>query len=525
MSYKDHEQLIYSLRPAKGIVDQDEEEGEGVQEAHDSPQIPNESDSDEGGEISINFLPNQEFGLRKASELCSLIHVLGMPRDAGPNQRLGFLSHILGNGGCVLRAAGGLISFILQRGILGSSLHEDNRVQINAVRQRNFINVMGISPITLRALHVFKNDLHPVGRGGGMRGKEGLSIYGIFKSHIKTATGRKLLKEWLHFPLTDVETIRQRQSIVQSMSASNNHAFLATLKDALRGIRNVSNVLARLRRVAGDMSDWKTLFSSSKSFVMVLETLKAAVRQDSRLMDSNLVNAATEINEDHLRDTVSWIEAVVDFEEGTIQGRMVVAPGFSAEIDEQKRTYSGLDDFLVRVGVEEHKKLLEQEVSSTIASIDLIFEPQIGYLVATSAEEVDRIGLSQLSDVGLNFMFSSAGQSFFKSERCKELDIEPGDLHGAICDLEAKAFRYLEGKIFDFEEALYKMSIIVTELDCLHALASAAIENSWAMPTFSDDDTSVEIVEGRHPLLELTVPSYIPNNTKLKSGDVQVVTG
>ncbi len=51
---------------------------------------------------------------------------------------------------------------------------------------------------------------------------------------------------------------------------------------------------------------------------------------------------------DELYELASNITNMIDFEESKAVARLVVKPGVFEELDEMKRTYEGLGDFLVR---------------------------------------------------------------------------------------------------------------------------------------------------------------------------------
>lgn len=473
----------------------------------------------------VSYLANSEFGLAKSRQLCEFIKVRGAPKQMTPAARFNYLCHLVGEDECTLRAIGGLLAFIVQNGVLGTVVEDSESIEISAIRHRNFCDVMDISMTALCALHIFSQDTHPVGRGG-MRPKEGLSLFGILKSHVKTGAGRKLLRLWLLYPSTDLKTILGRQFIVEMLRRNSNTAVLQALKAALRGVKNAPGIIFRLRRVCGSINDWRALYSSLKSFIVVLDTLRMATQQNEDLADSPLIAKAMTISEAKLRECVNWIDAVVDFEESAASGKLVVALGFSEEIDEMKRCHSGLDDFLTSVGVQEHERFLELDDPPSFSSLCFTYQPQIGYLVSLSEADVNRIGFENLTQYGLSFIFSSPDQGYhFKNDRCRQLDDELGDIHGAIMDLESKAYRYLETKIFSISGSIHDTAVIVRELDCLQAFACAANEFSWSKPTFTKNEVRIAVEDGRHPLLEIAVSSFVPNSTNIKGGDVHIITG
>jgi DNA mismatch repair protein MSH5 len=59
------------------------------------------------------------------------------------------------------------------------------------------------------------------------------------------------------------------------------------------------------------------------------------------------------------------------------EGRTVILPGVDEELDELKRNLNGLDDLLNKVAA----KLSEKMPSDLRASLNVIYFPQIGFLV------------------------------------------------------------------------------------------------------------------------------------------------
>lgn len=75
----------------------------------------------------------------------------------------------------------------------------------------------------------------------------------------------------------------------------------------------------------------------------------------------------------------------------------------------------------------------------------------------------------------------------------------------------------LAAAILEHEEAILSASDLFGELDSLLAMALAAEKYNWVAPTMTSANV-IDIVGGRHPLQELLVPSYIPNDCTMAGG-------
>jgi DNA mismatch repair protein MSH5 len=79
----------------------------------------------------------------------------------------------------------------------------------------------------------------------------------------------------------------------------------------------------------------------------------------------------------HLAQVGRKISETVDLEKSAEESRTVILPGIDEELDQLKRTLDGLDDLLNEVAA----KLSEKMPSDLRASLNVIYFPQIGFLV------------------------------------------------------------------------------------------------------------------------------------------------
>jgi DNA mismatch repair protein MSH5 len=79
----------------------------------------------------------------------------------------------------------------------------------------------------------------------------------------------------------------------------------------------------------------------------------------------------------HLAQVGRKISEIVDLEKSAEESRTTILPGIDEELDQLKRTLDGLDDLLNEVAA----KLSEKMPSGLRASLNVIYFPQIGFLV------------------------------------------------------------------------------------------------------------------------------------------------
>ena len=125
-----------------------------------------------------------------------------------------------------------------------------------------------------------------------------------------------------------------------------------------------------------------------------------------------------------------------------------------------------------------------------------------------------------------------------------DLDDTIGDIHGLIVDKEIEIMHELVSFALTHAIKLVELTSIFSELDCLLSLAEAAKRLNYVRPTLTEEN-KLDIREGRyasnffmhvsilslfsmarHPLQELVVDTFIPNDTligQVKPAKPQVI--
>jgi len=165
------------------------------------------------------------------------------------------------------------------------------------------------------------------------------------------------------------------------------------------------------------------------------------------------------VPEEGIRQVCTWIENTIDFP-ASLTGNLTrprIRDGLSEDLDELRRCFHSLDDFLSDIGVQEMDALTSRGLQ--LDRLHILFLPRVGYLLVLShataidaaQQVVDGAGeddaksrlsassrastvseQSALAEVGLEFVFTSDEHVYFKNERCHELDNELGDISSAI---------------------------------------------------------------------------------------------
>lgn len=127
------------------------------------------------------------------------------------------------------------------------------------------------------------------------------------------------------------------------------------------------------------------------------------------------------------------ITQTVDFADSEIQHRTVVLQGVDPTLDDLKRTYGGLEDFLSKVCA---KLMTDIPEWATQYVCNCVFFPQLGFLTAVILEPETGRGKYEgegTDDSSWDLMFCTADRVYYKNRQMKEIDGHFGDLYGMVC--------------------------------------------------------------------------------------------
>ncbi|KAK0503937.1 DNA mismatch repair protein MutS [Armillaria luteobubalina] len=361
--------------------------------------------------------------------------------------------------------------------------------------------VMQINADALHSLQIFENESHACAQSD--RTKEGLSLFGILDT-TKTTLGRALLRTWLLRPSLSLSVIGSRHDAVECFMRVENVGSTSSLNGHLKGIKNVPRILGILKDGRGKISDWQGLVKFTFHCAMLkdaLTELHATSHVDVIKKLFNVLDIAC------FRDVGNRINETVDWEESTQAGRVCVRPLIDEELDNRKLVYYGIDSVLSKVAQQ-----MSQRVPADYApSLNIVYFPQLGFLVCIPMLK------EWQTEAGITLIDGWTSHVYFKSQEMHDMDAHIGDLHSLIVDREIEIIQSLLEEILVHYDLMTHACDICAELDCLLAFADASRLYGYRRPTMVDQNI-IDIKQGRHPLQEQVVDTYVPNDAHLTGG-------
>ncbi|KUI66380.1 hypothetical protein VM1G_02032 [Cytospora mali] len=398
--------------------------------------------------------------------------------------------------------------------------------RIRSIEMFTLQNSMFINADAMASLQILGTENHPNNVNNGDKSKSGakesLSLYGLFHVLTHTPQGKTKLRQIFLRPTTDLDLILERQRTITVLLRLENSADVGHIGKLLRKIKNIKPYLLQLKkgtslssgRVAIERGTWASLQKFCAYTIELREAVQKVQGAEGLSITAKIMNG---IRQRELIPVGELIAGTIDFQQSKEARRTCVMPGVSAELDELKRNYDGLESFLNEVAahlITEIPEWAQQYVKNCI------FYPQIGFLTVVSLDPETGRGNYEgegLVDDSWERMFVTDGNIYYKNRRMKELDGQYGDLYCMIVDKEIEIIYELGVRILNYEEALDEASDLCGELDSLLALALGADKYKLTAPQMTTTNM-IQIEGGRNLLQELVVPSFIANGTFLLGG-------
>lgn len=320
----------------------------------------------------LRFLPSIDFNPDICKRRILNLDLPGIPDHYTDTEKTLYFSSLISfDNITTIRATGGLLKY-LEKMRIGVELEDASvRVPVMDLKVVTLDDQVSLDDTAFSALQIFQKEAHPsvykIGQGGA---KEGLSLFGLL-NRCRSPIGTRKLRLWFLRPIRDLDVIKQRQDAVAFFVNPRNIEVFTTLTDCMKNIKNIVPVLKRMYQAQATVIDWQALYKTVYHAIYIGDLCRAQPQT------VHIFRRISEAFRDDLHRIANLINKIVDFEESKVVGRFVVKPNVDAELDDKKRTYNGLPDFMTKLAAEELERL-----SDDIQECNVIYLPQLGYLLA-----------------------------------------------------------------------------------------------------------------------------------------------
>lgn len=306
-----------------------------------------------------------------------------------------------------------------------------------------------------------------------------------------TAMGGRLLKRWLHRPLTDQNKIKARQAAVKELLAASSYI---PMREALHTIADLERIVMRISLKTVRPRDFVQLRFS----LLQLPALKAKLAVTTAPELQKIQQDLAEHPE--LLDLLT--RAIQDEPPMLIRDGDVIRKGYDAELDELRLMSANLDEFLLNLETRERER-------TGLNNLKVGYNRVSGFFIEISKAQADNAPADYIRR-----------QTIKNSERYITPELKA--FEDKILSAKEKSLmreKLLYDELIDqchpHIASLQQLAQALAELDVLCNFAERAFTLQLTCPELIPHAV-IEINKGRHPVVEQVLKgNFIPNDTVL----------
>ena len=383
---------------------------------------------------------------------------------------------------------------VLSLGALLSYLLETQKQNLEHITHINHYQIgthMALDKATIRNLEITETLYEKKVQG---------SLLGILdKTH--TAMGSRKMRQWLREPLNNSKEINLRLDGVEEL-----YSDLLMRNNIKENLKHIYDFERLAGRIACGNANGKDLIALRNSIAVLPE-----IKSDLGAAGSELLR---KINDeiDCLTDIYDIIDkAICEEPPFVIKEGGLIKEGYSEELDNLK--------FSIKDGKSWISNLENSERERTgIKNLKVGYNRVFGYYLEVTRSYYDLIPENYIRKQTL------ANAERFITPELKEMENLVLNAEAKINQMEYDLFTQVRSFIKGYIEAIQKTSAAISTLDVLVSFAHVSERLGYVKPVI-DDSMEIEIVKGRHPVIEQTVSDglFVSNDAYLNDDDASML--
>ncbi len=380
-----------------------------------------------------------------------------------------------------VRAAGGLLEYL-------EDTHKANDIPLQILRTYSISDYLILDYQTRRNLEITQTV-----RDGTFNGS---LLWAIDKT--VTAMGGRALRRWILQPLLDIRGIRARHDTIQELL--ENSSLRQELRQLLRQIYDIERLTGRTGSGTANARD---LVALAESLIKLPELARLAANGKSPYLKAlQKEQPELEILGKKIRDNIVESPPIY-LTEGNL-----IRPGINPELDNRRHQVEEDQQWIAQLEVTERER-------TGIPNLKVGFNKTFGYYISISKSKTDLAPSNYIRKQTLT------NEERYITPELKEREARILTAREDLNHLEYEIFASLRTEAGEKAEIIRNVSKAIAAIDVLCGLAEVAVKQGYCRPEI-DENREISIIEGRHPVVEQSLPAgfFVPNSTQL--GNISV---
>jgi DNA mismatch repair protein MutS len=331
------------------------------------------------------------------------------------------------------------------------------------------------------------------------QGKRG-SLFWVLDDTM-TAMGGRRLKQWLNYPLLDIQEVEGRLDGVSELK--DKKIERKQFRESLKGIQDIERLISRIYLGHANARDLVGL----KNSLQKLPFLKTILQK----FESSMLKALCSEIED-FEDLFQLLEtSIVGEPPLTVKEGGIIKAGYDKELDGLREIGKEGKGWILRLEAEERKR-------TGISTLKVRYNHVFGYYI-----EVTKSNLHLVPEHYVRKQTLVNAERFIIPE-LKEFETRVLGAEEAICKLEYQIFEDIRKKVAEATTRVQKAASAIAAIDTLGSMAEISDRYDYVRPIVDEGD-AVIIRDGRHPVLERMdlQERFVPNDTQMDTREHQIL--
>lgn len=335
------------------------------------------------------------------------------------------------------------------------------------------------------------------------KSKKGSLLWAIDQT--TTSMGGRKLREWVEEPLIDVSLIESRLDAVSQ--AKEDFIHRQELREALIGVYDLERLASRIALSSVNARDLLNLRNTLSKLPYI--------RECASVFGNGILKDAIDDLED-LSDISELLEASLDEDPPiSVKEGGMIKEGYHEEADRLRHASKDGKSIILEMEAREKEQ-------TGIKNLKISYNKVFGYYI-----EVSKSNVSLVPERYIRKQTLTTGERYITSEMKEVEDMIVGST-AKLVQLEYELFCDIRDRIASQVSRLFKVANAIATIDVVMALGELAEQNGYCRPVV-DDSTVLEIVDGRHPVVEkmLKEGEFVPNGISVNENDrrIMILTG
>ena len=326
----------------------------------------------------------------------------------------------------------------------------------------------------------------------------------------KTKMGERLLANYIDQPLYDDREINYRLKAVSELV--KNIYSRELIGECLYNIYDIERLCGKISYGNVTPKDCVSL----KNSLNMLPNIVSTLRQFESQAFIDILNAIPEYSQ-----VTSYLDSAIDEDElnnvrKEKDSPIYIKKGFSKEIDELKDVKTNGRSLIAQM------EAMEKERTG-IKNLKIAYNKVFGYYIEVTNSQKHMVPFDYIRKQ------TTVGGERFITEELKNLEEKILSADEQLQSLQTKLFSEIRDYLLNLLPTMQATARAIAFLDVLYSFATVAVERNYCKPIVSKNNNCIEIIAGRHPIVEAINKDeeFVPNDTILNDGDsrTMVITG